>query len=322
MHYWAEFEPKCASKIVIFNSVMLLYQHFSLNQPCVLTKFEKKPNPMPQNQAQRHLRRHLPRQPSPPKAVNAKILLSMTGWRFLLSLTHILASHKQVYVTIFTPFLMVLLSSTKQLSHGSSRSEKNLKPMQPHFLMQCQPNMSTLSHALMWIGLFISGSSPWKPEVRLWLAACCAQSNVFLSKSSECLRRLGCQERGGWSHSKKHRVFIILSHRSGLSNYRYHIRETKKHGEAGSMDWEAVVAEQERVREILAQFPPKDWFNLDETALFPFAVPDCGLATVHISRKKLNKFWIILAFLCNADGSQKFPIFYIGQARHPVAFNQ
>jgi hypothetical protein len=87
------------------------------------------------------------------------------------------------------------------------------------------------------------------------------------------------------------------------------------------VDQEAVVAEQEQVREILAQFAPKDRFNLDETALLPFAVPDHGLATVHISGKKVNKFRITLSLLCNADGSQKFPIFYIGRARHPIAFN-
>jgi hypothetical protein len=88
------------------------------------------------------------------------------------------------------------------------------------------------------------------------------------------------------------------------------------------VDQEAVIAEQKQVREILAQFAPKDRFNLDETALLPFAVPDRGLATVHISGKKVNKFWITLSLLCNADGSQKFPIFYIGKARHPVAFNR
>ena len=88
------------------------------------------------------------------------------------------------------------------------------------------------------------------------------------------------------------------------------------------MDQEAVIAEQERVREILAQFAPRDRFNLDEMALLPFAVPDRGLATVHVSGKKVNKFRITLALLCNADGSQKFPIFFIGRARHPVAFNR
>jgi hypothetical protein len=87
------------------------------------------------------------------------------------------------------------------------------------------------------------------------------------------------------------------------------------------VDQEAVIAEQEQVHKILAQFAPKDQFNLDEMVLLPFAVPDCGLATAHISGKKVNKFWITLS-LCNADRLQKFLIFYIGKARHPVAFNQ
>ena len=100
------------------------------------------------------------------------------------------------------------------------------------------------------------------------------------------------------------------------------ICETKKHGKAGSVDQEAVVAEQVRVWKILAQYTPRDWFNLDEMALLPFAVPDHGLATILISGKKVNKFQITLAFLCNANGSQKFLIFYIGRARHPMAFNQ
>ena len=82
---------------------------------------------------------------------------------------------------------------------------------------------------------------------------------------------------------------------------------------------EAVILEQERVQEILARFPPKDRFNLDEMALLPFAVPDRGLATVHISGKKINN---TLALLCNMDGSEKFTIFYIGKAKHPVAFNR
>jgi hypothetical protein len=88
------------------------------------------------------------------------------------------------------------------------------------------------------------------------------------------------------------------------------------------VDQEAVIAEQKQVHEILAQFAPKDRFNLDETALLPFAVPDHGLATVHISGKKVNKFQITLSLLCNADGSQKFLIFYIGKVRYPVAFNR
>ena len=171
-------------------------QHSSLNQPCALnalTNIEKL-NPMPQNQVPRHLRRYLPHLPFLPKATNTKTSPSMTGWQSSHSLTTIPASHKQVYAIISTPWLMVPLSSTKQLSHRSSSSEKTLKFMQPHFRMRHQPNVSALSHALMSIRPCISGSSPWKPKGKLWLVACCARSEGFLSKSLEFRRRFGCKE--------------------------------------------------------------------------------------------------------------------------------
>ncbi|KAH9025798.1 hypothetical protein EDB85DRAFT_1893713 [Lactarius pseudohatsudake] len=57
----------------------------------------------------------------------------------------------------------------------------------------------------------------------------------------------------------------------------YQICETKKHGEAGSADQAAVVAEQARVWEILAQFTPKDQVNLDETATVCMQSLTCGV---------------------------------------------
>ncbi|KAF9230639.1 hypothetical protein BU15DRAFT_91076 [Melanogaster broomeanus] len=48
----------------------------------------------------------------------------------------------------------------------------------------------------------------------------------------------------------------------------YKIKEYRRHGEAGSVDVEAVAAEQTRVQKILSTFPPKDRFNFDETRLF------------------------------------------------------
>jgi hypothetical protein len=49
----------------------------------------------------------------------------------------------------------------------------------------------------------------------------------------------------------------------------YKIREYRQHGEAGSVDPEAVAAERERCRRILAKFAPRDWWNFDETLFFP-----------------------------------------------------
>ncbi|KAG2743486.1 hypothetical protein P692DRAFT_201723452 [Suillus brevipes Sb2] len=49
----------------------------------------------------------------------------------------------------------------------------------------------------------------------------------------------------------------------------YKIREYRRHGEAGSVDIEAVDKERERCRKILAKFAPKDRWNFDETSFFP-----------------------------------------------------
>ncbi|KIJ07369.1 hypothetical protein PAXINDRAFT_90515, partial [Paxillus involutus ATCC 200175] len=92
------------------------------------------------------------------------------------------------------------------------------------------------------------------------------------------------------------------------------------HGEAGSVDTDAVAIERARVQKILATFPPKDRFNFDETSLFALAPPDRGLATKQMSGKKKEKFRITLGLAANADGSEKLPLIYIGKSKKPRCF--
>jgi hypothetical protein len=49
----------------------------------------------------------------------------------------------------------------------------------------------------------------------------------------------------------------------------YKICEHKRHGEARSVDLEAVDAEQARCQQITARFAPRDRYNVDETAFYP-----------------------------------------------------
>ena len=49
----------------------------------------------------------------------------------------------------------------------------------------------------------------------------------------------------------------------------YKLREHRRHGEAASVDTEAVEMEKARCRRILAKFAPKDRWNFDETSFFP-----------------------------------------------------
>jgi len=81
-----------------------------------------------------------------------------------------------------------------------------------------------------------------------------------------------------------------------------------------------VEEEQTRIKELLARFQPEDRWNIDESALFAFAPPDRRLSHQQMSGKHANKFRITLCFACNADGSQKRDIFFIGKSKKPCCF--
>ncbi|KIY48774.1 DDE-domain-containing protein [Fistulina hepatica ATCC 64428] len=102
----------------------------------------------------------------------------------------------------------------------------------------------------------------------------------------------------------------------------YNLKERRRHGEAASVDLEAVEAERARMKIILATYAPRDRFNADETSLFPMAPPDRGLCSKQMSGKKLNKFRLTLLFAVNEDGSEKLPPFFIGYSRQPRCFNK
>ncbi|KAJ3574251.1 hypothetical protein NP233_g1893 [Leucocoprinus birnbaumii] len=106
---------------------------------------------------------------------------------------------------------------------------------------------------------------------------------------------------------------------SFCSNYK--MKEYKCHGEARSVDHAAVMEERKRVQAITALYEPKDRFNFDETGFFPFCPPERGLATKQMSGKKKDKFRISVGVACNADGTEKLPLFFIGKSKKPKAFN-
>jgi len=41
-----------------------------------------------------------------------------------------------------------------------------------------------------------------------------------------------------------------------------------------------------------------------------------------MSGKKINKFRITVTFACNADGSEKLPVFFIGKSKKPRCFGK
>ncbi|KAF9226430.1 hypothetical protein BS17DRAFT_868925 [Gyrodon lividus] len=92
----------------------------------------------------------------------------------------------------------------------------------------------------------------------------------------------------------------------------YKICEIRCHGEAASVDLTAL----------LANYAPQDCFRMDETSFNPYALPDHGLATKQLSGKKKEKLWISIGVACNADGSEKLDLFFVGKAAKPQCFNK
>ena len=129
----------------------------------------------------------------------------------------------------------------------------------------------------------------------------------------------------GWQQAFYKRWSIFPVHQLGeanLPNKRYGLKELKRHGEAASADPKIVEEERSRQQEILARFHPRDRFNGDEAGLLGFNVPDRGMATMTLSGVKKSKQRITILFGCNADGSEKLPLFFIGKAARPRCFRK
>ncbi|KIJ51658.1 hypothetical protein M422DRAFT_157586 [Sphaerobolus stellatus SS14] len=101
----------------------------------------------------------------------------------------------------------------------------------------------------------------------------------------------------------------------------YKIKEYCRHGEAASVNIEAVKVERTRLQALLSKYEKKDIFNFDETGFFPFVPPDRGLATQQMKGKKSEKFRITIGVACNADGSEKLPLCFIGRSAKPQCFS-
>jgi len=98
------------------------------------------------------------------------------------------------------------------------------------------------------------------------------------------------------------------------------LRQVCFHGEAASVDLETVGQERARMQALLAQWPIKDVFNMDETALFYAMTPERGLATEQRSGTKQAKTRLTIALTTNGDGTERLPPFIIGRYWKPRCF--
>lgn len=101
---------------------------------------------------------------------------------------------------------------------------------------------------------------------------------------------------------------------------RHNIRLRSKHGEAASLDVQAIQEQLTAVKAVASQFAPSDCYNCDETGLFYKMLPDKGLSTKPVAGHKKDKSRITIHFCCNADSSHKLPVWLIGKHAKPRCF--
>ena len=87
--------------------------------------------------------------------------------------------------------------------------------------------------------------------------------------------------------------------------------------ESGSADMELVESNLQSIREKLDQFPMKDVFNMDEIWLIYRLQPNHSFATKELEGKKQDKERFTIVIWCNANGSKKIPLWFIGKYAKP-----
>ncbi|EED18534.1 jerky, putative [Talaromyces stipitatus ATCC 10500] len=95
---------------------------------------------------------------------------------------------------------------------------------------------------------------------------------------------------------------------------RNNIKNRKLHGEVASLSTDGAD-QMIKIRRLLASYPPHDIFNCDESGLFWELFPDRSLSTSALPGRNI-------LFACNSDGSERIPLWIIGNTKKPRAFTQ
>jgi hypothetical protein len=103
---------------------------------------------------------------------------------------------------------------------------------------------------------------------------------------------------------------------------RHAFRQFRSYGESGSAQLDGIEENLAKIKAKIAQYEPKDVYNMDETGLFYNMAPDRTIASRQIEGSKKEKTRITIAFTCNADGSDRIEPLIIGHANKPRCFKK
>lgn len=103
---------------------------------------------------------------------------------------------------------------------------------------------------------------------------------------------------------------------------RHNLTSKRTHGEAASVRTAAVEEGRIVLQEVTRGYDKCNIFNMDETAFFYCAAPEKTISTNRMSGRKQVKKRLTVAVCCNADGSTKRPLLFVGAVRRPRCFGK
>ena len=99
------------------------------------------------------------------------------------------------------------------------------------------------------------------------------------------------------------------------------MKERRRYGEAASAQLdEECIRIMEEIREEARKYPADCVYNMDETGKYWKMKPDRSLTTQVEHGRKKDKARITACLTCNATGTDRLPIWFIGKAKRPNCF--
>lgn len=103
---------------------------------------------------------------------------------------------------------------------------------------------------------------------------------------------------------------------------RWSLKAFRLHGEAGDVDEANLDSQSEPIRQKIESYALKNVFNCDESGLFYQMAPDRTIAPSAFAGRKSQKARFTFLACCNADGTEKLPLMFIGTSRNPRCFKK
>nr|CCA26027.1 CENPB protein Homeodomainlike putative [Albugo laibachii Nc14]CCA27616.1 DNA binding protein putative [Albugo laibachii Nc14] len=116
---------------------------------------------------------------------------------------------------------------------------------------------------------------------------------------------------------------LVFYHRWLLKFQKRHDLTSKRlHRVVASMNLNAVESERIALEELTLSYEKRDVFNTDKTAFFCCSMPVKSITKDGIAGRRHEKNRLTVASCCNADGTTKLPLLFVGFVKNRAAFKE